>query len=447
MTPEEIEKANLEKVKTAAKEATIEVVKKELNEKFGELIKSSTEFTNLKVLIDKINEAKTPEALKSLSDEVEKIGLQVKSIGEDGVKGKKVQYKSYADIVVDLCKTAHKEGKFKELLTKKAGAFVNLEYKAAETISEGTSVIPIGSGIPFALTEYEPGLTRVVRRQPFILQLVNAARTITEYLAWAEQTTIDPGAAGNTSEGSAKTQGSFRWTEAKQPIETMTYYTKATKRVLDDIALMENEIRMEIMELLALKLDFNILKGSGTTPAMKGILNFVIQNATTGIPTTSPFYHQVLNPQMIDCLRAAIAVIETNGTAPVANAEIVGIFTPNYIVMNPADVALMELAKDNQDRYLLPPFISDGYTKVKSLPVIANVGMTAGSFLVGDFTKSNVKIREDASIAIGFENDDFTKNLVTILGEMRAGHYIKTNHLSAFYSDTFDATKTAISKP
>ena len=36
------------------------------------------------------------------------------------------------------------------------------------------------------------------------------------------------------------------------------------------------------------------------------------------------------------------------------------------------------------------------------------------------------------SITIGLNSDNFTKNLVTILGEMRAVHYIKENDKTAF---------------
>jgi hypothetical protein len=80
--------------------------------------------------------------------------------------------------------------------------------------------------------------------------------------------------------------------------------------------------------------------------------------------------------------------------------------------------------------------------------VIENIGVTANTMVVGDFTKSNLRLREDAMISIGYENDDFTKNLVTILGEIRAVHYIKTNHLKAFVNVTdIDAAIAAILAP
>ena len=73
--------------------------------------------------------------------------------------------------------------------------------------------------------------------------------------------------------------------------------------------------------------------------------------------------------------------------------------------------------------------------------------MTEGEFLVGDFNKSNLRIREELNIQVGFVNDDFTKNLFTILAETRATHYVKSNHYGAFVKGTFSTSITALTKP
>ena len=70
-------------------------------------------------------------------------------------------------------------------------------------------------------------------------------------------------------------------------------------------------------------------------------------------------------------------------------------------------------------------------------PVVACDSITAGEFLVGDFTKFTIRDRQKMTIEIGYENDDFTKNLVTIRGEKRLVSYVKANHVEAFVTDTF----------
>ncbi|MEX0755300.1 MAG: phage major capsid protein [Actinomycetota bacterium] len=46
--------------------------------------------------------------------------------------------------------------------------------------------------------------------------------------------------------------------------------------------------------------------------------------------------------------------------------------------------------------------------------------MPAGSALVGDFTRAILWEREAVNIAVGTVMDDFIRNIVRVLGEMRA---------------------------
>ena len=61
-----------------------------------------------------------------------------------------------------------------------------------------------------------------------------------------------------------------------------------------------------------------------------------------------------------------------------------------------------------------------------------------------DFTKMNIKQREGFGIAVGLDQDDFTKNMVTILGEWRGVSYFKSNHTGAFIKGTFTTAIAAI---
>lgn len=405
-----------------------------LNEKFENLMEASQTTGKLKGIIEQINNATTKSDFDKLVGKLDALGLEL-AAAKESQKGQRAP-QTFADRIMSGVKEKWTE--ITNLKSAKSG-MVGIEIKA-ETMTEGTSVIPIGSGIPFALTQWEPGLARVARRNPFILQLVNVARTTMEYCAWAEQTNTLPGAAANTAEGALKTQGSFRWTENKSQIETITYFIKASKRILDDISIIESEIRTELMEVLALRVDQQILNGTGISPEIKGLLPYA-----QSFGSTSALIHNVAAPTALDVLMAAMDAVRTNGTN--VGGEIQGIFEPNYIVMHPTDVTAMRLAKDSQGRYMMPPFIGADYKDVTSVPIIQNVGMKQGSYLVGDFTKYNARIREDANIAIGYENDDFTKNLVTILGECRIGGYVKNNYVKAFISDTFAEGINALRYP
>ena len=189
------------------------------------------------------------------------------------------------------------------------------------------------------------------------------------------------------------------------------------------------EIDQELTELINLRIDDQLLNGSGTTVNLTGI----VTNATAW--AAGAFAASIPNPTKWDVLRTAINQVRVN------------LFEPTYIVMHPTDVTSMELSKGTDGHYILPPFASQDGTNVAGIRVVANTGVTIDKFLVGDFTKSGVRFKEGLTINVGYENDDFTKNLVTILAEARLVQRVKSNHYGAFvygdFSDALDALTPA----
>jgi hypothetical protein len=88
-----------------------------------------------------------------------------------------------------------------------------------------------------------------------------------------------------------------------------------------------------------------------------------------------------------------------------------------------------------------------GQPKLAELTVVSTTWMTAGNFLVGDMSKSNVRMRENMNVTVGYVNDDFQRNMVSILAEARLVHYVKANDVNAFVKGTIATAITAINKP
>jgi HK97 family phage major capsid protein len=301
---------------------------------------------------------------------------------------------------------------------------VILSVKAAATMTSANY-----SGGTVGLSQWDPSFALVARRNPFLRQIVNVRPVSSQYVAWAEQANRD-GGAGATAEGAAKTQADFDMVEANKKVEKITSYTKVSKEALADLGFLQSEINGDLMSLVNLKLDTDLLSGNGTTPNLKGILEYATAfSAPTGTGNA------VDNANTFDALRAAILQVE------------LAYHQPNYIIMHPTDVALADMIKvgAGANEYINAPFGAQfSFRSFYGIPIIANAGMTRGDFLVGDFSKSNLGIREDVNISVGYDADDFTKNLVTILAEMRAVHYIKSNHTAAFVKGTIATVKTAL---
>ncbi len=287
-----------------------------------------------------------------------------------------------------------------------------LVQKLPATMST-SNVDAVGTdSIPFELADFEFGLTRIARRQPFLMQLANTSPISTMYAQWAEQENPD-GAATAVTQGSSKPQVDFDWIEKSQKVEKIAAYIKITKEMLADLPGVRNEIDTELQELVMLKADDDLWDANGTTPNIKGITQFATSySAPVGLIDIDNNY---------DVLRAGVAQV------------VLQKFMPNYIVMHPTDVAALDMIKDGgTGAYVLPPFKAANGQAIAGVPIVENLGVDQGSFLVGDFTKWRVRIREGFNIDMGYDGNDFTKNLITILGEIRLVSYVKGNHTGAF---------------
>lgn len=472
MTPEEEKAALLVAIKNQANAAVDEKLSK-----LDSLIEGSEAVKQFKEIVKQLNEAKTSEdvvALKAQLASFETSVLELKAKVESNIvvakKGKKVSKynmlgeigKSFAMGLADMHQKGVVDAFFKKQVKEltiytststinEKGQVISLKSNYGEKVdnpmSDATSVVPIGSGVPFSLTQFEPGLTRVTRRKPFIVQLVDLARTMTQVVAWVEQTNIDTGVAFSIAEGAAGsgTYGSFRWTENSSPVQRIQAMSKMTNEMLADLASAQNEVQTEIMELMGLKLDTQVLNGSGNAPQLKGILQYAQAFSNAGSLS-------VAAPNNYDAIVAAILQVKINGVASgiAGGGEIINIFDANEIVAHPADIAQMDLTKDTLTRYVLdqqtyPDNIMSSVQKaIAGLRVTENIGMTKGSVLVMDASKSHARIREDAQLTLGYNGTDFQDNMVSVKGVLRAGHFVKSNQVNAFVSDTFANIKTAI---
>ena len=64
--------------------------------------------------------------------------------------------------------------------------------------------------------------------------------------------------------------------------------------------------------------------------------------------------------------------------------------------------------------------------------VISSTFIAVDKYIIGDFSRINVKMREGLNLSVGLDKDDFTRNMVTILAEARLVQYVKENQKRAF---------------
>jgi HK97 family phage major capsid protein len=143
-----------------------------------------------------------------------------------------------------------------------------------------------------------------------------------------------------------------------------------------------------------------IVAGNDATPGQfDGILN------TTGIQT------QAWSADMLETLRKAITKVRNPGKARATG-----------IAMNPVDWESIELMKTGNDNYMFGGPQNVATPRIWSVPVTLVDDMPVGTAVVGDWRYAVLWDRESATVTLYDQNeDDAIKNMVTILGELRAG--------------------------
>lgn len=296
--------------------------------------------------------------------------------------------------------------------------------KAASTITTGYALTGALANLMRAF-ETEPGVSKAPQRSPFILDLISVGQTASHTIMWNELVEREGGPA-QTAEGGTFSLMSTKYEKKSASSKKTTVYVKITEEMMEDVDFIQSEVQTEIMEQLPLSLDVQLLSGDGTGENHLGIL----AQATAFAKPTG--FTALAAPNEYDVLRAAILQIQRQ------------YFFPSAIILNPSDCANMELTKDADGRYLPVPFMTaDG--KIKGVPVVENMGVAEGSFLLGDFKRAKLFIKRDITIRFWDQvDDDPIKDQMTVTGSLRGIFRIKGPDKKAFVKGTFSTAKTAI---
>jgi HK97 family phage major capsid protein len=297
-----------------------------------------------------------------------------------------------------------------------------MQLRAPITMTVGAS---LGGSAYLPNVQVAPGVIDLVRTQPTFWDRLVKGRTKANPYVWVNKKNKQ-GAATFIGEGIAKPPASFELeTESSNPkkvAETMKVSTELLFDVDAMYSMIENELRFEVMTAA----NAAVLTGVSSSTVPAGVTTLAVPYSLITIKTT--------NPTEADAIRAAIAQLKVFN------------FDSGIVAfINPVDGANMDLAKGvTGGAYMLPPFVSADGRRISNVLVIEDNNIAQGNLLIGDMSKYKISMYQDFFVNWGWENDDFTKNLVTVIGEMRFHQYFSSNHEGAFIYDTFTNIKTAI---
>jgi len=287
-----------------------------------------------------------------------------------------------------------------------------------KTVGDMSITANVGSGV--ILEMREPGITAPPKRRTWLLDLLPVRVATSNPITWVERTTTE-GAVANVAEGGEFGQKDYDFVNRSLTMKKIGTFTKITREMLEDANQVVDHINTELLEDMRLKLDNDILLGNNTGDAMNGLINQATAFAIPGSYTLP----SGVTPNEFDVLRCAITQIYNN------------LFMPNAILMHPTDAMKMDLTRDENGQYILPPFLSASGMQIKGVQIYENPGITAGKFLVFDTTKTPVYYARGFEMRMWEQNStDVQYDRLTITGSCRAVVRVKNSEVGAIvYGD------------
>lgn len=273
---------------------------------------------------------------------------------------------------------------------------VDMTFQAAITsVTTDTD----GAAGDLVTTTRVPGIIAPPQRRMTVRDLLSQGRMDGSTLEYVKETGFTNSAAP-VAEGAKKPESSLKFDLVSTTAKVIAHYVKASRQILDDASQLASYIDGRLRYGLAYVEEQQLLNGNGTGQNLLGI----IPQATA---FAAPF--AVSGATVLDNLRLAMLQAQL--------AE----YPASGIVLNPIDWARVELTKDTTGRYIIGNPQGVLGATLWGLPVVATQAIEVDKFLVGAFQLgAQVFDRWQARVEIATENeDDFVKNMVTILAEER----------------------------
>lgn len=278
----------------------------------------------------------------------------------------------------------------------------SVEAKASHLLGlETKNTITGNAPSPLANRE-SAGVFGGIERRRFLRDFLTTVAVSQGSVEWSKETTFTNAAAvqataGVMTEGAAKPESALVYTLNESRIPSVAHFVKASNQILADVPQLSQLIDARLRYGLSVKLDDLIVNGSGDVKGWTDVSNHTVFTPSTG-------------DSGIDSINRAIAMLETNEAMA------------TLVLLNPVTYrSLQRLKTGGSGEYLFGSPAGQNRESIWNVQALPTNAVAANKLLVLDAAQSGqFYVREEARIDVGFVNDDFTKNLVTIRGEVRA---------------------------
>lgn len=204
-----------------------------------------------------------------------------------------------------------------------------------------------------------------------------------------------------------KPEGIFTLATVEVSVSKIAERVTASDEVLDDCPSVASIINDFLITGVEKKKRQQLISGTGTSGQMRGILNQ--PDILTRTHRSTP--NGIAGDNIWDTFRRAMTDLYIQG------ADVSSL----CVIMNPADVEIIDLLKDDNGQYLFSDNNSDCMNRrLRCLNVKQASTIPAGTAVIGQL-KDNwmFYVRKALEVRVGYTGDQFITNTNTILAEMR----------------------------
>ena len=316
------------------------------------------------------------------------------------------------------------EGGALESLTKGNSRSAQLSVKADMTIAADFSgeVIPADRVAGY---KYDP--TRPVH----VRSLIPQGSTASDVVRFVKESGYSNGAAA-TAEGTTLTQSDFDMAASDANVRKIGTYFRISEEMLADTPQLTSYLSARAPEKLLEVEDTQIISGNGSAPNLSGITT---DAAAFDVSASGQFYQAVDNANQFDVLIAAL------------NQLAIANYSADTIMLHPTDFHKILLLKDTTAEYLKKDVYQGLQPQFNGVKVVLNTAITAGTFLVGNFSQgTQLWVRDNVNVEFFREDGTNVRDgFVTVRVSERVA---LTNYLpNAFVYGTFSTAIASLETP
>lgn len=252
----------------------------------------------------------------------------------------------------------------------------------------------------------------------------------TENIYFSDRVNIQ-GDAAFIAEGTLKPLVSAQWQTTSKKTKEVALRWKQSKRLMAHAPSVIADFAERANEFMEQKVDDEILEGVDDATNFDGLQAY---GTAFIVPTDLAAYYSFAN--IFDVIMACASQIR------IANFK--GDITAT---LNTVWMAKMQGVKDSLGNYIIPPFVTKDGQNVGEVSVKFSNKIDKGDIVVGVLKNYNLVVAENVSYDEGYENDDFSKNLVSKKLEAFMGSYVKLSNNGSIIYDQIATILTAIEIP